>query len=143
MNEEDNKVTRITVDLSTTVKPIAISEEDALKKLEEDNKTQAQYKDDVLDNEETTQEASVEETKLTNTQQVSLDAMKEANKSFDQEAFNKANEVMGIQTPEERKKQTAIILAIIIGVILLILLVVLQIMILMNKAMDTMAMYII
>ena len=123
MNEEDNKVTRITVDLSTTVKPIAISEEDALKKLEEDNKTQAQYKDDVLDNEETTQEASVEETKLTNTQQVSLDAMKEANKSFDQEAFNKANEVMGIQTPEERKKQTAIILAIIIGVILLILLI--------------------
>lgn len=123
MNEEDNKVTRITVDLSTTVKPIAISEEDALKKLEEDNKTQAQYKDDALDNEETTQEASVEETKLTNTQQVSLDAMKEANKSFDQEAFNKANEVMGIQTPEERKKQTAIILAIIIGVILLILLI--------------------
>ena len=123
MNEEDNKVTRITVDLSTTVKPIAISEEDALKKLEEDNKTQAQYKDDALDNEETTQEASVEETKLTNTQQVSLDAMKEANESFDQEAFNKANEVMGIQTPEERKKQTAIILAIIIGVILLILLI--------------------
>ena len=123
MNEEDNKVTRITVDLSTTVKPIAISEEDALKKLEEDNKTQAQYKDDNLDSEDNTQETSSDETKLTNTQQVSLDAMKEANKSFDQEAFNKANEVMGIQTPEERKKQTAIILAIIIGVILLILLI--------------------
>ena len=117
MKEENNKVTRITVDLSTSVKPIAISEEDALKKLEEDNKSQAQFKDDTIEI-EPIQELEVEEepSKTTN------DYMKEINKNFDVDAFNKANQTLGFQTPEERKKQVTkvlIVLAIIIFIILL------------------------
>ena len=117
MKEENNKVTRITVDLSTSVKPIAISEEDALKKLEEDNKSQAQFKDDTIEI-EPVQELEVEEepSKTTN------DYMKEINKNFDVDAFNKANQTLGFQTPEERKKQVTkvlIVLAIIIFIILL------------------------
>ena len=124
MNEEDNKVTRITVDLSTTVKPIAISEEEALKKLEEDNKTQAQFKDDNIETKEVeTPAVPNEQENLSNTHEISIQAMQEANKSFNQEAFNKANLTMDMQTPEERKKQVTIILAIIVGIILLILLI--------------------
>ena len=119
MNEENNKVTRITVDLSTSVKPIAISEEDALKKLEEDNKSQAQFKDDTIEI-EPIQELIPEEEETSKT---TGDYMKEMNKNFDVEAFNKANQTLGFQTPEERKKQVTkvlIVLAIIIFIILLI-----------------------
>ena len=124
MNEEDNKVTRITVDLSTSVKPIAISEEEALKKLEEDNKTQAQFKDDNIETKEVeTPAVPNEQENLSNTHEISIQAMQEANKSFNQEAYNKANLTMDMQTPEERKKQVTIILAIIAGIILLILLI--------------------
>ena len=49
--------------------------------------------------------------------------MQDANESFNQESFEKANVVLDKQTPEERKKQTVIILSIIIGIILLILLI--------------------
>ena len=120
MNEEDNKVTRITVDLSTTVKPIAISEEDALKKLEEDNKTQAQFKDDSIDT-----PPEQEEVATYNGRQlkIAITSMQDANENFNQESFEKANVTMDTQTPEERKKQTVIILSIIIGIILLILLI--------------------
>ena len=123
MNEEDNKVTRITVDLSTTVKPIAISEEDAQKKLEEDNKTQAQFKDDSI--EEPTQEevTTYNGRQLNDTQAHAIVNMQEVNKSFNQESFNKANATMDTQTPEERSKQAAIILGIIIAIIVLILLI--------------------
>ncbi|MBQ7240633.1 MAG: hypothetical protein IJS56_04245 [Bacilli bacterium] len=123
MNEEDNKVTRITVDLSTTVKPIAISEEDAQKKLEKDNKTQAQFKDDSI--EEPTQEnvTTYNGRQLNDTQAHAIVNMQEVNKSFNQESFNKANVTMDTQTPEERSKQAVIILGIIIAIIVLILLI--------------------
>ena len=125
MNEEDNKVTRITVDLSTTVKPIAISEEDALKKLEEDNKTQAQYKDDSIEEvpQEQAEEATYNGRKLNDTQKIAISSMQNANENFSQESFEKANVTVDTQTPEERKKQTVVILAVIIGIILLILLI--------------------
>ncbi|MCR5483311.1 MAG: hypothetical protein K6E99_02755 [Bacilli bacterium] len=124
MNEEDNKVTRITVDLSTTVKPIAISEEEALKKLEEDNKTQAQFKDDSIDTPPEEEEvATYKGRQLNDTQKIAITSMQDANENFNQESFEKANVTMDTQTPEERKKQTVIILSIIIGIILLILLI--------------------
>ena len=125
MNEEDNKVTRITVDLSTTVKPIAISEEEALKKLEKDNETQAQYKDDSVEEapEQNDEVATYNGRQLNDTQKIAISSMQDANESFDQESFEKANVTLDTQTPEERKKQTVIILSIIIGIILLILLI--------------------
>ncbi len=130
MNEEDNKVTRITVDLSTTVKPIAISEEEALKKLEEDNKTQAQFKDDSIDTPSKEEEvATYKGRQLNDTQKIAITSMQDANENFNQESFEKANVTMDTQTPEERKKQTVIILSIIIGIILLILLIELPIII--------------
>ena len=130
MNEEDNKVTRITVDLSTTVKPIAISEEEALKKLEEDNKTQAQFKDDSIDTPSKEEEvATYNGRQLNDTQKIAITSMQDANENFNQESFEKANVTMDTQTPEERKKQTVIILSIIIGIILLILLIELPIII--------------
>ena len=124
MNEEDNKVTRITVDLSTTVKPIAISEEEALKKLEKDNETQAQYKDDSIEDvPKEEEEVTYNGRKLNDTQKIAISSMQDANESFNQESFEKANITLDKQTPEERKKQTVIILSIIIGIILLILLI--------------------
>jgi len=120
MNNENNKVTRITVDLSTTVKPIAISEEDALKKLEEDNKSQAQYKDESLEESSSvdfkTQEIPVQA-------ETTTDIMRQMNKTFDEEKFNKANETLGYQTPEERKKQATKVLIIAIIIIVIILLI--------------------
>ena len=118
MSNENNKVTRITVDLSTTVKPIAISDEDALKKLEEDNKSQAQFKDDSIEV-EPIQDLNLE----SETQQTTEDAMKEINRNFDVEAFNKANQTLGFQTPEERKKQATKVLVIILIIIFVILLI--------------------
>jgi hypothetical protein len=125
MNEEDNKVTRITVDLSTTVKPIAISEEDALKKLEKDNETQAQYKDDSIEEvpEQNEEVATYNGRQLNDTQKIAISSMQDANENFSQESFEKANIVLDKQTPEERKKQVVIILSIIIAIILLILLI--------------------
>ena len=118
MNDENNKVTRITVDLSTSVKPIAISEEEALKKLEEDNKSQAQFKDDSIEVE------PIQDLNLENEpQQTTEDAMKEINRNFDVEAFNKANQTLGFQTPEERKKQATKVLVIILIIIFVILLI--------------------
>lgn len=116
MSNENNKVTRITVDLSTSVKPIAVTEEEALKKLEQDNKSQAQFKDDTIEIPPVEVEEQ-EETKPT-----TKDVMKEMNESFDEVKFNKTNQTLGYQTPEERKKQITIVLAIIAGIILLILL---------------------
>ena len=118
MNDENNKVTRITVDLSTSVKPIAISEEEALKKLKEDNNTQAQYKDDSIEV-EPIQDLNLE----SEPQQTTEDAMKEINRNFDVEAFNKANQTLGFQTPEERKKQATKVLVIILIIIFVILLI--------------------
>ena len=118
MSNENNKVTRITVDLSTSVKPIAISEEDALKKLEEDNKSQAQFKDDTIEIEPIQELNTEEEPQITTN-----DYLKEINKNFDVEAFNKTNQTLGFQTPEERKKQATkvlIVLAIVIFIIILI-----------------------
>ena len=116
MSNENNKVTRITVDLSTSVKPIAISEEDALKKLEQDNKSQAQFKDDSVEvTPEETTNPQVEEVKPTTS-----DVMKQLNENFDEDKFNKTNQTLGFQTPEERKKQITIVLAVIAGIILLI-----------------------
>ena len=112
MNDENNKVTRITVDLSTSVKPIAISEEEALKKLEEDNKSQAQFKDDSIEV-EPIQDLNLE----SEPQQTTEDVMKEINRNFDVEAFNKANQTLGFQTPEERKKQVTKVLVIILIII--------------------------
>ena len=118
MSNENNKVTRITVDLSTTVKPIAISDEDALKKLEEDNKSQAQFKDDSI--EEKNVDTKTQEIPVQNTN--AKDIMQEMNKTFDEEKFNKTNQTLGFQTPEERKKQVTKILVIAIIIIVLILL---------------------
>lgn len=118
MSNENNKVTRITVDLSTTVKPIAISDEDALKKLEEDNKSQAQFKDDSI--EENSVDTKTQEIPVQTTN--AKDIMQEMNKTFDEEKFNKTNQTLGFQTPEERKKQVTKILVIAIIIIVLILL---------------------
>ena len=48
--------------------------------------------------------------------------MQEMNKTFDEEKFNKTNQTLGFQTPEERKKQVTKILVIAIIIIVLILL---------------------
>ena len=126
MDEEQTpKVSRVTIDLSTSVKPIAISEEDAIKKAKEDNLTQAQFKDDSIEEVETNvtkhmaeEEALTQESPET---QAVNEAIKEANDMVNENLVNKTNDLLKGTDKETMNKQVVIVLAVIIAIIFLIL----------------------
>ena len=126
MDEEQTpKVSRVTIDLSTNVKPIAISEEDAIKKAKEDNLTQAQFKDDSIEEVETNvtkhmaeEEALTQESPET---QAVNEAIKEANDMVNENLVNKTNDLLKGTDKETMNKQVVIVLAVIIAIIFLIL----------------------
>ena len=128
MDEEQTpKVSRVTIDLSTNVKPIAISEEDAIKKAKEDNLTQAQFKDDSIEEVETNvtkhmaeEEALTQESPET---QAVNEAIKEANDMVNENLVNKTNDLLKGTDKETMNKQVVIVLAVIIAIIFLILII--------------------
>lgn len=128
MDEEQTpKVSRVTIDLSTSVKPIAISDEDAIKKAKEDNLTQAQFKDDSIEEVETNvtkhmaeEEALTQESPET---QAVNEAIKEANDMVNENLVNKTNDLLKGTDKETMNKQVVIVLGIIIAIILLILII--------------------
>ena len=128
MDEEQTpKVSRVTIDLSTSVKPIAISEEDAIKKAKEDNLTQAQFKDDSIEEVETNvtkhmaeEEALTQESPET---QAVNEAIKEANDMVNENLVNKTNDLLKGTDKETMNKQVVIVLAVIIAIIFLILII--------------------
>ena len=128
MDEEQTpKVSRVTIDLSTNVKPIAISEEDAIKKAKEDNLTQAQFKDNSIEEVETNvtkhmaeEEALTQESPET---QAVNEAIKEANDMVNENLVNKTNDLLKGTDKETMNKQVVIVLAVIIAIIFLILII--------------------
>jgi hypothetical protein len=128
MDEEQTpKVSRVTIDLSTSVKPIAISDEDAIKKAKEDNLTQAQFKDDSIEEVETNvtkhmaeEEALTQESPET---QAVNEAIKEANDMVNENLVNKTNDLLKGTDKETMNKQVVIVLAVIIAIIFLILII--------------------
>lgn len=128
MNEEQTpKVSRVTIDLSTSVKPIAISEEEAIEKAKLDNATQAQFKDDSFDKVETNidkvmerEEQVIQESPETN---AVTEALKVANEQVNEKAVNMTNDLLKGNDKEKMNKQVVIVLGIIIAIILLILII--------------------
>ena len=128
MDEEQTpKVSRVTIDLSTSVKPIAISDEEAIKKAKEDNLTQAQFKDDSIEEVETNvtkhmaeEEALTQESPET---QAVNEAIKEANDMVNENLVNKTNDLLKGTDKETMNKQVVIVLAVIIAIIFLILII--------------------
>lgn len=128
MDEEQTpKVSRVTIDLSTSVKPIAISDEDAIKKAKEDNLTQAQFKDDSIEEVETnvTKHMAEEEvlTQESPETQAVNEAIKEANDMVNENLVNKTNDLLKGTDKETMNKQVVIVLAVIIAIIFLILII--------------------
>ena len=128
MNEEQTpKVSRVTIDLSTSVKPIAISEEEAIEKAKQDNATQAQFKDDSFDKVETNidkvmerEEQVTQESPETN---AVTEALKVANEQVNEKAVNMTNDLLKGNDKEKMNKQVAIVLIVIIAIILLVLII--------------------
>lgn len=123
MSENKPKATRVTIDLSTTVKPIQVTEEQALEKAKEDNLKQAKFEDENLDVVKTNvdEKLAYEET-IQKDDPETKKALDEANEELNVKKFNETNKVLSTLDHEKMNKDLVrllIIIAIIIFIILL------------------------
>ena len=123
MSENKPKATRVTIDLSTSVKPIQVTEEQALEKAKQDNLKQAKFEDENLDVVKTNvdEKLAYEET-IQKDDPETKKAMDEANEQLNVKKFHKTNEVLSATDQEKINKDLVrilIIIAIIIFIILL------------------------
>ena len=123
MSEEKPKATRVTIDLSTTVKPIEVTEEQAIKKAKEDNLKQAKFEDENLDVVKTNvdEKLAYEET-IQKDDPETKKAMDEANEQLNVKKFHKTNEVLSATDQEKLHKGLVKVLIIILIIIFIILL---------------------
>ena len=123
MSENKPKATRVTIDLSTTVKPIQVTEEQALEKAKQDNLKQVKFEDEELDVVKTNvdEQLAYEET-IQKDDPETKKAMDEANEELNVKKFNETNKVLSSIDHEKMNKDLVkilIIIAIIIFIILL------------------------
>jgi len=123
MNEDKPKATRVTIDLSTSVKPIQVTEEQAIEKAKQDNLKQAKFEDENLDVVKTNvdEKLAYEET-IQKDDPETKKALDEANEQLNVKKFNETNKVLSTLDHEKMNKDLVrilIIIAIIIFIILL------------------------
>ena len=123
MSENKPKATRVTIDLSTSVKPIQVTEEQAIEKAKQDNLKQVKFEDENLDVVKTNvdEKLAYEET-IQKDDPETKKAMDEANEELNVKKFHKTNEVLSATDQEKMNKDLVrilIIIAIIIFIILL------------------------